>query len=351
MGKPSPPAPLPLHRRPPTPDSRLPTPDRRLSTADYRLPTVAPWWPAAGPTNVDCPGAYWTNILFHFDEFRHLRPAPGAGLLRRVESCRSEDALVWNVFRGLAGRVEPMAVELWPEPGRSIPFGLSGSVLCLWNRPVAGGRRAGDLLAKLRTVLYQIESSSVHQSEFDAVLYDPARRQIAIVEAKLTAPLGNCPAVHGRSPDCRLSRTLPDPRHNGCSYWGRGTGGDAFAERFPRQLVGEYLTFGLPSPERPAGADCDRHYQLMRCWLAGQELAKQLGEGHSFALVVAGCEGYLDRAALDDFAARIRPGPGRLGVLTWQSLRDALPAGEPVHDYLRCHSIVTPVGHLVQTAD
>src|SRR5690606_34966364 len=145
---------------------------------------------------------------------------------------------------------------------------------------------------------------------------------IAFVEAKLSAPFGVCQAVHGDPDGCRMYRRLLDPAQNGCSYWGLGEGGLAFARRFPRRLVDEHVVSERPTRGGPPGAGWERHYQLMRTWLLGQETARRLGSGYAFWLLVIGDDRRLDRAACEDFASKIRPGAGAFGLTTWQAIRD-----------------------------
>lgn len=305
--------------------------------------------PASGAVDDPSPGDYRAAVWFYPDDLRRL--VPPRTVRRNFERGAAEDPLLWHVVRGLAGDRDLPYQRLNNPIAAPEQLPLVGAGLALWNRSVPGCEIDGRVLKALYRTIARFEPQVKRHSELDAVLYDPARRELAIVEAKLKAPPGRCAAVAPGGSGCRMYRRLLDPKWNGCTYWGIGEGGPAFTAQFPDRLVERYFAFAPPSRERPAGAECDRYYQLMRAWLIGCETVRALAPGHRFHLVSITPARRAQNGYYRDFAERIRSDAHDLvqvrasfGVTSWETIRDGLPPGHPVRVYLEKFRAVTRPG-------
>jgi hypothetical protein len=293
-------------------------------------------------------GCHLDNVYVGADLLR-ARGAEG-GKWARFGSVSSEDAVTWNVLMGLWGQSDvdvPGAIDCLPG-GKLL---LKDGAMLLWNVPVRGDPAHVRLRDALTSTQRRIEAPP--RSEIEVVLWNADLNRLTFIEAKLTSGPGACKAVSSspgrrkRDADCRMFRTSKGAADNGCSYWGSGTGGPAFAGRFSGDLVRRHLRFTPPTVGAEEGAECARLYQLMRNALVGRELADALAESGrpvGFQLLAVVADGHYKAAPYLEFARSIKdPTEIQFGVVTWQGIREAVRrtgAQPEVVEYLARHSCV-----------
>lgn len=304
--------------------------------------------PGHSPNAERSEGCHLDNVYVGADLLR-ARGAEG-GKWARFGSVNSEDAVTWNVLMGLWGQSDvdvPGAIDGLPG-GKLL---LKDGAMLLWNVPVRHDLEHTRLRDALTTTQKRIEAG--RPSEIEVVLWNADLNRLTFIEAKLKAGPGACKAVSStpgrrkRDADCRMFRTSKGAADNGCSYWGIGTGGAAFAGRFSDDLVRSHLRFTPPTVGAEEGAECARLYQLMRNALVGRELADALTESGrpvEFHFLAVLANGHYSATPYLEFARSIKdPAKVRFGVVTWQGIREAVRrAGtQPeVVEYLARHSCV-----------
>ncbi len=305
---------------------------------------------------IDCPPNQKRASGHHFENvyvgtaFLQARAAPG-GKWVRFGSADSEDAVTWNALVGLLGSGDVSVTSAVPGlAGCDLP--MKDAAILLWNVPLARDSRHAELERLLRTTQGKLEANPRRVSEVEVVIWNERRNLLTFIEAKLTSGPGAClavsssPGVRKPDADCRMFRTCKRPQDNGCSYWGLGTGGTAFSQRFPKDYVRAHLGFDPPARGREEQAPCARLYQLMRNALIGREMADavamQGGSPAEFQLIAIVAKGYFKSDPYLEFARAINDAATiRFGVVTWQGIREAVRQSgcQPeVVEYLERHT-------------
>lgn len=294
-------------------------------------------------------GFYLDNVYVGAHLLREM--AVSRMKLMRFGSANSEDAVTWNVFIGLLGDhdlVVPGAIlEL---SGAELP--LKRAELLLWGQSVQSDHTHGSVRDVLNMTQGKIEANPRQLSEIEVVMWAPHLHRLTFIEAKLKAGIGVCKAVSSSSgirkatADCRMFRTEKPARDNGCSYWGIGTGGTPFLQRFPKDYVRLHLKFDLPIQGQEEKASCARLYQLMRNAIIGREMADALstqeGAPVDFHLIAVVAKGHFDSRPYQEFASCIKNQTRiHFGVTSWQNIQDEVrqSTGQlDVADYLKGHT-------------
>ena len=252
--------------------------------------------------------------------------------LKKMKNRCSEDALTWSLFRTLfhiADKEEdkhPLSIHEIFHKNSSLKISFKETNFYVWNRLTSG--KEDMLVKRLNCVFRGCEANPKSSSEIDGIIWDgrKGKSELFFFENKFKSDFGKCSAIDKKDKECRLYRTGKGPKDNGCSYWGKGKGGDTFKRRFPRNLVKAYFknSFTHPQCSKDKNADCYRFYQLMRNVIIGKELARDMDVNFTLVSIISEKHKYEEsKEIFKEFVGKVKAISTTL--LTWE---DILNAGE-----------------------
>jgi len=250
--------------------------------------------------------------------------------IRDMLSPNSEDALTWSLFRTffhIADKEKekhPLSIPAVIPLGSSLKINFKHTDFYVWNRHTSG--KDNILVQRLNCVLERCEANPNAFSEIDGIIWDRSKEKCKLLffENKLDSKFAKCGKDKDKKWECRRYRTSKRPEDNGCSYWGEGEGGDAFKQRFPRNLVKEYFkNFSQPKSLKDRNADCYKYYQLMRNLIVGKELARDIGADFTLVSIISKNYNYEENKEVwKGFISKTKDTSAML--LTWEDVLKAV---------------------------